>query len=185
MTDEDLKNLKEEILENVKDLDSINDCTGEEKLVLELIEFYEQQRRAVQPEEVQRHIQNIERVKKDLKENCISGEFWDKERDDEVISQLKSIDLAITALRQMQWWIPVSERLPEVGNFVLIYNSYSPEEYETLSIGMIYQPSDGRRKPYWKWLAHRKDSFYLDWICPGEEYVTHWMPLPEPPKEET
>lgn len=128
------------------------------------------ERRAVQPEEVQRAIEAMQNIR----------EFYTY-----TDIEAKSVDLAITALRQMQGWIPCSERLPEVGNFVLIYNSYSPEEYETLSIGMIYQPSDGRRKPYWKWLAHRKDSFYSDWICPGEEYITHWMPLPEPPKEET
>ena len=52
-------------------------------------------------------------------------------------------------------WIPVTERLPDVGIEVLIYSE-----------------DDGVCVDY-----YGGDTFgYYD--------VTHWMPLPEPPKEE-
>lgn len=51
-------------------------------------------------------------------------------------------------------WIPVTERLPEVGMVVLVYSE-----------------DDGVSVDY-----HGGDSF-------GYALVTHWMPLPEPPKE--
>ena len=52
-------------------------------------------------------------------------------------------------------WIPVTERLPDFGVDVLIYSKID-------SVCLSYY--DG-------------DSF-------GHYYVTHWMPLPEPPKGE-
>ena len=56
-------------------------------------------------------------------------------------------------------WIPVTERLPEQGQEVIVYtgNILSP-------VVMAYK--------FWC-----KD--YTTWL-----HVTHWMPLPEPPKED-
>ena len=59
-------------------------------------------------------------------------------------------------------WIPVTERLPEPYKWVLGY----AEECE-VAFNAFY---DG---------AQWKDATLNGWI------VTHWMPLPEPPKEET
>ena len=55
-------------------------------------------------------------------------------------------------------WIPVTERLPEYGQEVLVYTGNMKKP-----IVMGYK--------FWK-----KD--YDSWC-----HVTHWMPLPEPPKE--
>ncbi len=56
-------------------------------------------------------------------------------------------------------WIPVTERLPEANEKVLICTG----------IGNLYVAQ------------HLRGHFYLDGsnIC-----TTHWMPLPEPPKED-
>lgn len=65
--------------------------------------------------------------------------------------------LAVEALREQGHgrWIPVTERLPDVGVVVLVYSKF-----------------DGVCVDY-----YGGDAFgYFD--------VTHWMPLPEPPKEE-
>lgn len=67
-----------------------------------------------------------------------------------------AVDLAITALERDRW-ISVEERLPEEDKTVLTWGKQ----------GVIL-------------LDWRHDN---KWCCFGE--VTHWMPLPEPPKEET
>ena len=55
----------------------------------------------------------------------------------------------------VQEWIPVKDRLPDVGKFVLIYNEIN---------GVRLDYHDGATFGYYD--------------------VTHWMPLPEPPKVE-
>ena len=65
--------------------------------------------------------------------------------------------MAVAALREQEErrWIPVTERLPDIGIEVLVYSE-----------------DDGVCVDY-----YGGDSFgYYD--------VTHWMPLPEPPKGE-
>lgn len=60
-------------------------------------------------------------------------------------------------------WIPVSERLPKPGDVVLAHSKY-------------------------------KEILVVQWDCASERWltdtwdymkdsITHWMPLPEPPKE--
>lgn len=78
-------------------------------------------------------------------------------------------------------WIPVSERLPEEpGPFLIVVKSKYPFDrdysYET-DFAMYRWDGKGRLDGCWDALA--------DW-GDGEEYihVTHWMPLPEPPKGE-
>ena len=62
-------------------------------------------------------------------------------------------------------WIPVTERLPDKGRTVLIY---SPKG--GVAEGKFHD--DG-------WTQYRWSAKM--W----KDEVTHWMPLPEPPKEET
>lgn len=59
-------------------------------------------------------------------------------------------------------WIPVTDRLPSVHELVLVYNPGYP-----MTTGFLYE--NGR------------------WRVRGVDYPdtpAHWMPLPEPPKEE-
>jgi hypothetical protein len=65
-------------------------------------------------------------------------------------------------------WIPVSERLPDkCGNYLVVTKFDGDPVHEA-----VYLKA---KKPLW--------------FDPVEEYeryeVTHWMPLPEPPKEDT
>lgn len=89
-------------------------------------------------------------------------------------------------------WISVKERLPEPETNVLIKHRYFiTEPYANITIGHLHQDSDLRRKPYWNWIAYGADMVHpkveayhrAEFICPGSEFVTHWMPLPELPKE--
>ena len=65
----------------------------------------------------------------------------------------------------IQKWIPVSERLPEHGQIVLCYLRF--DDMRILQWDNQF---------YW-WLGYGKGD---DW---QKADVTHWMPLPEPPKE--
>lgn len=60
-------------------------------------------------------------------------------------------------------WIPVSERLPEIGVSVLCSSKEPPGED-------------------WVWIGQREE---YEWYFPGANEMgtpTHWMPLPEPPE---
>lgn len=68
-------------------------------------------------------------------------------------------------------WIPVTERKPRTDDIVIvaIHDDSGDTPYDVTNVG-----------------------FYLDvfplgiWVVENERcnYVTHWMPLPQPPKEE-
>lgn len=66
----------------------------------------------------------------------------------------------------MAEWISVNDQLPNVGQKVDIYNTRDGRVPDVTFNGMV----DG----YPEWSAE-----YMRW----SGYVTHWMPLPEPPKE--
>ncbi len=68
----------------------------------------------------------------------------------------KQLRAEVERLREAQRWISVQEQLPPVNTAVLT-----------------------------RW---RGETFSVDWRFPSGEwttraFVTHWMPLPEPPKE--
>ena len=75
----------------------------------------------------------------------------------------KTIDLAITALQEYQPWVKVSERLPADCQLVLI----------TRDGEMEIATYDGG--------CH---NFNTDVFMVHEDNITHWKPLPEPPKGE-
>ena len=64
-------------------------------------------------------------------------------------------------------WISVEERLPEDSVKVLVYDALNLQER------VMYAYADG------SWWDER-DRFYCN-VEDGD--ITHWMPLPEPPKE--
>jgi len=82
----------------------------------------------------------------------------------------RTIDLAITALRNMRRWIPVSER-PEVAGSYLVYvpeHVYEGCKYSGGIYFGLFSDSHGWSIP---------DSF-------PEGTVTHWQPLPNAPESE-
>ena len=96
----------------------------------------------------------------------------------------------------VQRWIPVTERLPEDGEIVLIYdgNAYqwkknqsvakfvkgkSKEQLKAEGYKIICSADEhgNNKKPY-RWVSTNSP---MSWFG---QMVTHWMPLPQPPKEE-
>lgn len=82
----------------------------------------------------------------------------------------ETLALAVAALKR-QRWIPVSERLPEVtdGDYVLACVTWKDAniDYQN-AVVMAFVSGEGLV------------DVELDRVLEG---VTHWMPLPEPPKE--
>ena len=66
----------------------------------------------------------------------------------------------------VQQWIPVTERLPEEWVAVLVWSEYGFCEVA------VYLGIPGKWRVTWNHAMLEVDS------------ITHWMPLPEPPKEE-
>jgi hypothetical protein len=66
----------------------------------------------------------------------------------------------IAELKEAQRWIPVGEKLPEVGGEYLVYREVRNEQFI---------------------LAYEGGRFYYEGMA--FKGVTHWQPLPAPPKE--
>lgn len=63
-------------------------------------------------------------------------------------------------------WIPVTERLPKTEKPVQVY---MPKLHMSVQTGF-----------YTKYYGEDDGEWYEHWVASGD--VTHWMPLPEPPK---
>lgn len=61
-------------------------------------------------------------------------------------------------------WISAKDRLPEDGAIVFCYTKH--DDWNVMQ---------------WSEFLHRWADMYVDY---RQEYVTHWMPLPQPPKGE-
>lgn len=83
----------------------------------------------------------------------------------------------IESLGALPVWIPVTERLPEIYSPVLIKylsaqdRTASPDFVDTA----VMMPGD-----IWYWWEGDVGDCDISVSC----IITHWMPLPEPPKEE-
>lgn len=85
--------------------------------------------------------------------------------------KVESIDIVVTGPKEKSDWIPISERLPDTDEYVLL----SFENYTMAAIGRYEENDEG-------------GTFY-----PGDDeksyssygiFVNAWMPLPEPYREE-
>ena len=86
-------------------------------------------------------------------------------------------------------WIPVDDRLPEPGRIVLITQEYSWENFEEGASVTIGRLSPEKNNKMWEFQYYRPDFrsgtiMDNDIICPGNEYVIAWRPLPEPYRPE-
>jgi hypothetical protein len=91
---------------------------------------------------------------------------WEKDLDD---SDTILKQTPVTAAPQ---WISVKQQMPDVHEEVLVNIVYPIERIEKLAYRF-----EGN-KVEWFVLPDPQGYFW------NEEWITHWMPLPEPPKEE-
>ena len=87
---------------------------------------------------------------------------------DELLKQLKNAPITICkeepSIEVVQEWIPVEERLPEEKvNCIVYYKHAYCDNDDYWAIGICF---------------YNGEKFQMDWSYK----VTHWMPLPKPPK---
>lgn len=70
-------------------------------------------------------------------------------------------------------WISVDDRLPEIGDEVIVYTPNSRTKVTALCRLIRYEED---AEFFW-------DNFYGGTNFHLKESVTHWMPLPAPPKD--
>lgn len=89
---------------------------------------------------------------------------------DELLKQLKNAPITICkeepSIEVVQEWIPVEERLPEDWTDVLVLSRFGFLETA------VYTGTPGKWRAGWNGDMLESDS------------ITHWMPLPQPPKGE-
>lgn len=99
-------------------------------------------------------------VREKLVELIESARYWGSNTSEEIADNL--LDSGVT----VQEWISVKDRLPEEKvNCIVHYKHSYCDNDDYWAIGICFY--DG-------------EKFKIDWAYK----VTHWMPLPEPPKEE-
>lgn len=82
----------------------------------------------------------------------------------------------------IQKWIPVSERLPEIVSTNKRYRSTIKKSIRVLCVCVQKSGKTMVKEGYCEWYNDYPEP---RWQIPGTiDSVTHWMPLPEPPKGE-
>lgn len=107
----------------------------------------------------------------------------------EKCQEVNELKRRISESHRQQEWIPVEEQLPDEEKVVLVSQTYSWENFEeaaSVTIGRLHSRGENL-KPYWEFQYYRPDFKHgtimdNDIICPGSEYISAWMPLPEPYK---
>ena len=99
-------------------------------------------------------------------------------------SDLAFLSAAISALREQEErrWIPVTERMPDKDGDYLVFKRFTRNAWSDV----VSFAKDGRKViecdfgEKWQNVWYYYDS---EWGYIRTDAVTHWMPLPQPPKE--
>jgi hypothetical protein len=80
--------------------------------------------------------------------------------------KIEELEAKVATDNNVGKWIPVTERLPEKDVRVLVWMKDNEEGYTQMDTD--------------RWSCTMEQGYH--WVRWGKN-VTHWMPLPEPPKE--
>ena len=101
---------------------------------------------------------------------CFGRGRWSEHHRPVIDEYWQAGEMAIKALEAEPHWIPVTERLPNRNELVLV-------TYKTTSkIHLCKYFDDGSENSWWS---------YIDDCCAWNNVILAWMPLPEPFKEVT
>ena len=88
-------------------------------------------------------------------------------------------------------WIPCSERLPESdevwGKYIVVYRYSCPSIWDDISENVSVTVADYcHEQKVWSMAGGEVINALIDSenVHPFASCITHWMPLPEPPKED-
>ena len=101
----------------------------------------------------------------DVREKLV--ELLDRFVDDDWYSSEEIADKLITHGVTVQEWISVKDRVPEVGGYAVCIAKRNPFSRFMPMVARIEKNG---------WVNSMTEQYISE--------VTHWMPLPEPPKEE-
>jgi len=97
---------------------------------------------------------------------------------DEIYSRAEAAEAKVAELEAAQAWVLVSERLPEINQNVLLYDSWN-DKVTNGELRRISYDDEAIQENIYEWAT---DGCYFH--GGNFERITHWMPLPKPPKEE-
>ena len=129
-------------------------------------------RQSVKSEEVQEAIEWVTNTRH--RNQYMSGD-WTAPMGNHINRTIQ--DTIITALQEYQPWVSVEDRLPEIpeGRYGVMCNVMVDNCSSTKVMSLLYEKDTVRGKTVCRWKWYGK-------ISPWN--VTHWKPLPEPPKGE-
>ena len=108
----------------------------------------------------------IEELQKDLERSNDFEAFWQHEAEE----VLKKFQVTISNKPR---WIPVTERLPNGEEDVLVTDG------DACAVGFYRRDANAWDSCEFGWIENRPEPFPQ-----GLGTVTHWMPLPQTPKED-
>ena len=114
----------------------------------------------------------------------ICGETQPKEVTEWLKEYFPGIAIEALSAETVQEWIPVSERLPDKDDTVLIFLNSEERtwhgEYRRIEFGMYSDDRDDHDGPGWMYLNESGTDYWADLF---DDDVLAWMPLPEPYRE--
>ena len=112
----------------------------------------------------------LEEAKKIIKSECYIADLLNLDRTRMVNTALDMAIMAIIALEKTKW-IPVSERLPDKLNDVLITFYDCPNEYDVAYLRTTFNESYKKSGAKNEWVSSMGETTYADYE------VDAWMPI--------